>query len=188
MGARTIADPSEDDRAQRLLRQNAYRDALAAIIDSLADDLGQFCMALLGQQAAARKVLTETLTVCFRNARALVGRPLRPYLFGKALTLCRDYESVRSLALGEDADAISSPGGQVLLRRQSERSTPEEMRAALATLRRDEREIVLLRYLGRLDYPAIASLMEVSAEQAKRKAGRALLSLRQLEQPEGPAP
>ncbi|MDD9941076.1 MAG: sigma-70 family RNA polymerase sigma factor [Myxococcales bacterium] len=183
MAIRPVAGQPEEEAVQTHLRRHDRDRALVAASGLWGDELGQFCMALLDSQPEAERVVSETLLAFHHMASRLCGLPLRMWLFGRALERCRERRPQTGrhrLAHAEQPGRLSPPSTTAsLAKRVGPAPKPATLRTWLERLPSDQREIALLRYLARLDYPAIASLCEASPETVQRKLGRALLDLRQ---------
>lgn len=158
-----IADAADESPIHAQLETGDRRAALSEALKRFGPDLGRFCMAMAGSQTAAADIVDACLLLFYEHAAELVGRPLRPWLFGKALRACRKRPPSPPPPAG--ARAVGSHAA--------------ETRAVLALLPRDQREVALLRYIGRLDYADIGALCDISPERARKQVGRALLNLRQ---------
>lgn len=162
-----MGDPTTD-AIQALIRKGAHVEATAKTAAELGSELGRFCMGMLGDRAEATDVLTELL-VAFHDAMPALGaEPVRTRLYGLALELCRRRLATRN---GVAPGPVGTPPPST--------EYAGATRDSLARLDATERELLLLRYAGRLDYEQAAKLLELDEAEAHRRVGRGLLGLRQ---------
>lgn len=170
MVVRRIAKPTETARIAALIERCAYKEALQQTVSQLGGELGQYCMAVLGDSHLAERAVIETLADLYFAMPSLGEEDLRTWLFGKARKAChdlRDYDVPRK----ERMRVQGSPRGQV--------EEALRARSLLASMKVDERDVALLRYVARLPYDAIAEICGMDEADARKRAGKALLRLRQ---------
>jgi RNA polymerase sigma-70 factor (ECF subfamily) len=125
--------------------------------------------------AAADELAAETFTVALRRWDRLdPERPVRPWLYGIAANLMRHHwrkerRMLRAYArTGVDpVSAEDEPAGDT-----------RELAAALAELRRDEREILLLHAWAELTDTEIAAALDLPAGTVKSRLSRTREKLR----------
>jgi RNA polymerase sigma factor (sigma-70 family) len=152
--------------------EEAFEAEFAALHRYLARRLG----------AAADDLAAETFAVAFRNWDRLdPERPVRPWLYGIAANLMRHHwrKERRMLrayartgvdpALAEEDEAVERADVGVRHR---------ELAAALAGLRRDEREILLLRAWAELTDAEIADALDLPVGTVKSRLSRTREKLR----------
>lgn len=174
MAVRHIARRAETEGFIQLIRAGEYRQALTEIVGSrLGHDLGEYCFAMLGEQELAEQALIDTWVALYSAMPQLDNTSLRPWLFEQARAHCtRALTPIPTPSESEPAKAHGpSPADDPRTR----------LRGRLWELQPDERDAVLLRYLARLSYADIAVMCGVEVGDARRKAGKALLRLRQAE-------
>lgn len=170
-----MGDPTTD-AILLLIRRHAHTEAIAETVATMGQELGQFCMGMLGDQAEAEEVLVELL-VRFHDAMPTLGdAALRSYLYGTAWDLCRRRMSESATRAADDDTARGS----------DETSRARLARAGLARLEPTERVLLLLRYMARLGYAQAAGVVEVDEAEARKRVGRGLLALRQARRSEHP--
>jgi RNA polymerase sigma factor (sigma-70 family) len=132
--------------------------------------------------AAADELAAETFAVAFRNwDRVDPARPVRPWLYGIAANLMRHHwrkerRMLRAYArtgvdpvLAEDDEAVERADADIRTR---------GLAAALAELRRDEREILLLHAWAELTDTEIADALGIPAGTVKSRLSRTREKLR----------
>jgi RNA polymerase sigma-70 factor, ECF subfamily len=125
--------------------------------------------------AAADELAAETFAVAFRRWDRLdPERPVRPWLYGIAANLMRHHWRKERRMLRAYARTAVDPVS-------TEDEPAEETRdlaAALAELRHDEREILLLHAWAELTDPEIAAALGIPAGTVKSRLSRAREKLR----------
>jgi RNA polymerase sigma-70 factor (ECF subfamily) len=132
--------------------------------------------------SAADELAAETFAVAFRNWDQLdPERPVRPWLYGIAANLLRHHwrkerRMLRAYArtgvdpvLAEDDEAVERADADARHR---------ELAAALAGLRRDEREILLLHVWAELTDAEIADALDIPVGTVKSRLSRTREKLR----------
>ena len=144
--------------------------------------IGRLCMALLGDQGDAEDVVQETLLAAYAGFASWRREgPVRAWLLGiarkKSLKRLESRQRrgarLRAIQGGEGLDR----GAEELLalKQQAERA-----RSALEQIRPTEREALLLRYVGELDFSGVAQACETSEVTARKRVSRGLARLREL--------
>ncbi|MGH3010013.1 MAG: RNA polymerase sigma factor [Gaiellaceae bacterium] len=132
--------------------------------------------------SAADELAAETFSVAFRNWERLdPARPVRPWLYGIAVNLMRHHwrkerRMLRAYArtgvdpvFAEDEEAVERADADARQR---------ELAAALAELRSDEREILLLHAWAELTDSEIADALGIPAGTVKSRLSRTREKLR----------
>jgi len=133
--------------------------------------------------AAADDLAAETFTVAFRRWDRLdPERPVRPWLYGIAANLMRHHWRKERRMLRAYArtgvDPVFSEDGEPA-------EDTRELAAALAELRHDEREILLLHAWAELTDTEIASALGIPAGTVKSRLSRTREKLRNRLDPGG---
>jgi len=195
-----VADSSVNDRIVELVRRGD-RQALGRLFEQFRPRLRQFLRVRMDGRLAARAsesdVLQETyldvsqqIDEYLRNPRVALYVWLRGVASQRLQKLARRhvYAERRSVSRERPLPAASSAA----LARQllAGGSTPSqhlcgaEMRhrvhAALANLKPDDREIILLRDFEQLSNGEVADILELSDSAATMRYGRALFRLKEL--------
>ena len=179
------ATPGRDETVDpigALVRAGAYRDAVALCAREHGAALGRLCMAMLSSQAEADETVQESLIAAHDGMAQWRGEAsIRAWLFGIARRMCaRRLETRgrqdRRLRLVHDAAADSRLPDELL----ETRRRAIKVRAALEQLKPSEREAVLLRYEGGLSFREISVVCGIDEAAARKRASRALESLRSL--------
>lgn len=165
-----------------LVRQGAYRDAIAQCAREHGPSIGRLAMAMLGSQAEAEEVAQEVLLAAHDAFPDFRGEgTVRAFLFGIARRMCAKRLEIRGrrerrLRLVHDADAEAGmPDQLVEARRRAIR-----VRAAIEELKPSERDAVVMRYEGGLEYAEIAAALGVDEPAARKRVSRGLAHLKEL--------
>ena len=180
-GPQQSSDP-DGDPIERSIRAGAYRDAIAQCARVHGAPLGRLCMAMLGSQAEAEECVQEVLLAAHDAFPGYRGEgSVRAFLFGIARRMCARRLEMRGrrerrLRLVHDADAPSStPEGLLEARREAER-----VRDALEKLKPSERDAVVMRYQGGLEYRDIGAACGIDEAAARKRVSRGLARMKEL--------
>jgi RNA polymerase sigma-70 factor, ECF subfamily len=125
--------------------------------------------------AEADELAAETFTVAFRNwSRLDPERPVRPWLYGIAANLMRHHWRKERRMLR----AYARTGVDPVWTEDEPAGEARELAAALAELRRDEREILLLTAWAELTDIEIADALGLPVGTVKSRLSRAREKLR----------
>lgn len=173
MTIRRIASPTETEGISTLIQEGEYRKAVSCVLADLGADLSEYCLAMLDDQTLAEQATIATLADMYAAMPGLGNTALRPWLFGQARSTC--------IALQEE---LASPPKTYPALPGGDPNSPSRqqmlLRKALWKLDADERDAGLLRYLARLDYEDVGRICGMDTAAARKKAGKALLRLRQV--------
>jgi RNA polymerase sigma factor (sigma-70 family) len=132
--------------------------------------------------AAADELAAETFTVALRRWDRLdPERPVRPWLYGIAANLMRHHWRTERRMLR----AYARTGVDPVSTEDEPASDTRELAAALAELRRDEREILLLTAWAELTDAEIAAALGLPLGTVKSRLSRAREKLRNRLAPAG---
>ena len=157
-------------------------DTLVAAFNAARDELVSTLMYVLGSRDDAQDAAQDAFVKCWKN-RAQVPdvQNLRAWIFRIALNTAKD---VRRSAWSRKSRAFSGEEYAILGRE----GTPDEgiddrealmkIRAAIAELRDEEREIFLLRQNGNLTYEEIAEARGAPVGTVKTQMRAALMKLK----------
>jgi RNA polymerase sigma-70 factor (ECF subfamily) len=176
-------------------------DAFGMLFDQHAGAVYGYAVRLTGDRSAAEDVVSLTFLEAWRRHRGVhpEGDSLRPWLLGIAVNVSRNVSRAarrHQAALGRlprPADVPDFP--DALAARLDDAARLDAVRAALATLRRPEREVLALRVGSGMDYAAAAGVLGVPVgtvrsrlSRARRRLQRAAdESLRRASEPPGAA-
>ena len=133
--------------------------------------------------SAADELAAETFTVAFRNwGRLDPERPVRPWLYGIAANVMRHHWRTERRMLRAYARTGVDP---VWTRDDEPAEDTRELAAALAELRRDEHEILLLTAWAELTDAEIAAALDLPVGTVKSRLSRAREKLRNRLEPAG---
>ena len=130
----------------------------------------------------ARRLGQETFAVAFRSWDRLdPGRPVRPWLYGIAANLVRHHWRKERRMLRAYARSGADPvfaDEDAAAERADADARHRELATALAGLRRDEREILLLHAWAELTDAEIADALDVPVGTVKSRLSRTREKLR----------
>lgn len=159
-------------------------DVLLCAFNALRDELVSTLMFILGNREDAQDAAQEAFLKCWRTRSGLPDvQNLRAWIFRVGLNAAKDMQRSawnrrnRPL-LGEEimlTDRAQPPGqaaedAEDLLR----------LRRAITTLRREEKEVFLLRQNGNLTYEQIAEIQRSPVGTVKTQMRAALMKLRKV--------
>lgn len=178
--AEPLAASEQLDPLTRLIREGAYRDAVALAAREHGAALGRLCMAMLGSQAEAEEAAQEALIAAYDGMASYRGEgSVKAWLLGIARRICARRVETRvrrenKLRLVYDAGAESQlPDEEIDRRRRAER-----LRAAMEQLRPSEREALLMRYGQGLSFREVGQACGIDEAAARKRASRGLCQLR----------
>ena len=180
MMAEPLVASEQLDPLAKLIRDGAYRDAVALAAREHGAALGRLCMAMLGSQAEAEEATQEALIAAFDSMASYRGEgSVKAWLLGIARRICARRVETRvrrenRLRLVYDAGAEAQlPDEEVERRRRAER-----LRAAMEHLRPSEREALLMRYGQGLSFKEVGEACGIDEAAARKRASRGLCQLR----------
>ncbi|MFI8434028.1 sigma-70 family RNA polymerase sigma factor [Streptomyces sp. NPDC079020] len=162
------------------------RDALAELYDEHAQVLYRYALRVTGDWAEAEDVVSATFLEAWRGREKLRpdGDSLRPWLLGIATNIMRRSARARrrreiALARAPERDAVPDFADDLV----THLADTEQLRAAhaaLARLRRRDREVFTLVVWAGLDYAAAADALGVPVGTVRSRLSRARTRLREL--------
>ena len=171
-------------RAALAERRRGCGETLLHAFAATRADLLNALTGLLGSRDDAQDVVQETFLKCWRNREQVAGvYNLRAWIFRVGLNSGRDLrrnawrQRSRPLLIPEPFSERPVPSPADALVRQEKL---ERLRTALADLRREEREIFLLRQNTDRTYDEIARLRRVPVGTVKTQMRAALHKLRRV--------
>ena len=173
-----MAPPVEVDRSQRelILRAQRYEaDALAELFESSFDAVQHYVSTIVGDEARAEEVLRQVFL------RALEGLPkFRRFDTGFEVWLFRISNAILAdPARGTPSSAPLPPAGE---------DPGPRLRAAIARLTPDQREVLCLRFIAGLPAATVARATGRRTGQVQALQHRALLALGRLLAPPAAEP
>ncbi len=174
---RTNSDRLLLDRARHF-----EEDALAEIFDRYNDGIYRYALRLLGDPDLARECMSETFSRFLHALRRGLGPSdyLQAYLYRIAHNWITDYyRSKTPPSLPLDPELRSDPAkdpSQVV----ADEMEIRQVRAALALLTPDQRQVITLKYLEEWDNEETARALNKSVGAVKSLQHRAIESLRRL--------
>ena len=168
---------SEDEAVLRC--QEGDREAFHYLVERYKDVLYGTAYLMSSNRALAEEHVQEAFLSAWRGIRGFRrGRPLKPWLVRILVNMVlanRRRSSIATAPLEESTQAIEQahPGDEM---RALEIS--ETIRRALASLNREHREVVVLRYFADLTIPEVARSLKLRQGTVKSRLHRALKQLR----------
>ncbi len=178
---------SSDD--QLLLQAQAgERAAMEELLERHEPQIYRFALRMCGAQEAARDVLQETLLAAFKGLRDFRGDArLSTWLFQVARSFCIKENRKRA---GEPAvhEALDAPAAEELAADAARepdvvahaREVGAVLKAALAALPEEQREVIVLKDVHGLPVEEVANVVGESVAATKSRLHRARLALRGL--------
>ncbi|MEV7235343.1 RNA polymerase sigma factor [Streptomyces sp. NPDC051020] len=162
------------------------RDALGELYDEHAQVLYRYALRVTGNWAEAEDVVSATFLEAWRSREKLRpdGDSLRPWLLGIATNIMRRNARARrrrEVALARVPDRGSIPDfADDLVTHLADAEQLRAAHAALARLRRRDREVFTLVVWAGLDYAAAADALGVPVGTVRSRLSRARTRLREL--------
>ena len=168
---------SEDEAVLRC--QEGDREAFHYLVERYKDVLYGTAYLMSSNRALAEEHVQEAFLSAWRGIRGFRrGRPLKPWLVRILVNLVlanRRRSSVPTAPLEESTQAIEQAHSGDEMRALE---ISETIRRALASLNREHREVVVLRYFADLTIPEVARSLKLRQGTVKSRLHRALQQLR----------
>ncbi len=162
-------------------------DAYEVLVRRYHPRLLQYSRKLLGNLDGAEDVAQEVLTQLWRKRQSYQARsPFIVFLLTLARNACRNMErshNRRSLRLVSQEEGLSpevAQSGPELIDRLVQRQEEEQMKAAVAQLSDDQREVLLLRFHENLDFKTIGNIVGKNESTVRSQAFYGLRALKAL--------
>ncbi|MEW5870583.1 MAG: RNA polymerase sigma factor [Chloroflexota bacterium] len=169
-------------KEKTLLRRASRYDekALAEVYDSYSPGIYRYAMRLLGDVDLAEECVAETFSrFLMALQRGLGPRDyLQAYLYRVAHNWITDHYRHQPQQTEPLESEVHAAGGQELIDIVSQRQEQQRVRAALATLTPDQRQVVVLKFLEGWRNEEIARSMGKPVGAIKSLQHRALDALR----------
>jgi RNA polymerase sigma-70 factor, ECF subfamily len=180
----------ENDDPLLLQRARQFdKQALAEVYDRFSPAIYAYAMRLLGNNDLAEECVAETFSRLLRALRNGGGPQeyLRAYLYRVAHNWITDHyrRNPPLVPLDPELRAAEQSEPHVAAAEAIER---QQVRAALALLTSDQRQVITLKYLENLDTAEIAAALDKPAGAVKALQHRALAALRRILDPEKALP
>jgi RNA polymerase sigma-70 factor, ECF subfamily len=156
--------------------QTGSQPAFSELFERYREPVYRFFRRRLDHPARAEELAQECFLALLRNAVRYEPRAsFRSYLYGIAMRMAyaERRKAGRELSENEKLDQRPNPAGE------SATDAGIWVRGALAQLRTDEREILMLREYEQLSYEEIATLMRLPANTVRSRLFRARLALKE---------
>lgn len=173
-------DPHSDgDIVRRVL--NGDVDAYAILVARYRDRYARYALHMLGNREDAEEALQDAFTRGYRSLhRCEDPERFGAWLFRILVNRCRTAgarRAHRSRFIVADEIAMLAASEE---HDEDRRAWREELQRALATLRADQREAFLLRYVEDMGYEEMSRLTGVGISALKMRVMRAAERLREL--------
>jgi len=185
-----VSPPSSDAADRELLAAYAAGDALAMdrLVDRYAGTVYAFVLHTLGDPSLAEDLTQEVWLKVLRHAGSFEGRSrFSTWLFRVARNVCLDHlrKRKRRAASREEGDPfgldeVVDEGAPAPAERAARRELAEEVRAAVAELSDEQREVFLLREQSDLTFREIADALELPRDTVKSRMRYALGHIRRF--------
>jgi len=161
-----------DEELMAALRDGS-RQAFESIFDRYREPVWGFFRRRLPERARAEELTQDTFVAVLEGAARYQARgPFRSYLFGVAYNLLLSHRRRADRDRTVPLEDVEAPAGN-----------PDAglwVRAALAALDEDDRELLMLREYEELSYLEIAHLQGIPLNTVRSRLFRARMALRQI--------
>lgn len=170
-----------DEEAAVIARvQAGDREAFSTLVTRYQQEVWNLAVRMVTNREDARDVAQETFVRAYRAiGRFRTGEPFRPWLMRIASNLAVDRLRAQGRAPLEFHDIFPDPGGDPA-EHASRREVAGRVRAAVAALPPDYRQIVVLSYLKGLSHQEIMAATGLRMTQVKNRLHRARLMLKRF--------
>ncbi|MDY0004911.1 MAG: sigma-70 family RNA polymerase sigma factor [Polyangia bacterium] len=176
-----------------LVAAGEHREALGLLAEAHSLKVARFCAGLVGSRAEGEELMQEAFIEAWQAMpRFRAESTPRSWLFGIARRLCirhirrRDRRASLGAQLAGDAERVARVNGSAAQAGEDSSSMLEDqalVREALAHLKPDLREAVLLRYQVGLDGLELAAALGLRPEAARKRVSLGLKALREALRP-----
>ena len=170
---------SDDEAIRRC--QDGDREAFRHLVERYKNPLYGTAYLMTGNAALAEEHVQEAFLSAWRGIRTFRrGRPAKPWLMRILVNTVISQQRRRRLAVVPIDESLlpgSAPGPHAEAEAAEDR---DAVRAAIARLSPEHREVVVLRYFAELTVPQVARSTGVREGTVKSRLHRALRRLREL--------
>jgi RNA polymerase sigma-70 factor (ECF subfamily) len=165
--------------------QPVTADVLLRAFNDLRDELVSTLMFLLNNRDDAQDAAQDTFLKCWRTRDSLDGvQNLRAWIFRVGLNTAKDMQrsawNRRSRPLLLEGETMRECTADLPGQTLEHKEQLERLRAAIVTLRQEEKEVFLLRQNGELTYEQIAVARKMPVGTVKTQMRSALQKLRKV--------
>ena len=160
---------------------------VGSAFNALRDELLSTLVYVLGNRDDALDAAQDAFLKCWKHRDETDGvQNLRAWIFRVGLNTAKDMQrsawnrKVKPMATEEIMLASRDPAPGIAL---EDREAVEQLRAAIVSLRPDEKEVFLLRQNGDLTYEQIAEIRNAPVGTVKTQMRTALIKLRRVLNP-----
>lgn len=187
-GTRTVGRrPSDGDASPHAGERPPPDHPVVAAFNGLRDELLSTLLYVLGNRDDAMDAAQEAFLKCWKHRHETDGvQNLRAWIFRVGLNTAKDLQrsawnrKVKPMVTEEIMLTARDPAPGLALEDQE---AVERLRAAIVSLRPDEKEVFLLRQNGDLTYEQIAEIRNAPVGTVKTQMRTALIKLRRVLNP-----
>lgn len=187
-GIRTVGRrPTDGGESPREGERPPPDHPVVATFNGLRDELLSTLLYVLGNRDDAMDAAQEAFLKCWKHRHETAGvQNLRAWIFRVGLNTAKDLQrsawnrKVKPMVTEEIMIAARDPAPGLALEDQE---AVERLRAAIVSLRPDEKEVFLLRQNGDLTYEQIAEIRNAPVGTVKTQMRTALIKLRRVLNP-----
>lgn len=157
--------------------QNGDADAFGELYSVYAKDMYRFALYYTGSRFLAEDAVGDAVLLAFEKIGQLKKKSaFKPWLFKILFNCCKRQQREKALSLKRaelsPADETSeSSGGQL---------EALEVKTALAALEEEEREVLLLSFIGGYSSGEIGKMLSMKGGSVRSKKSRAVAKLREM--------
>lgn len=184
---RSTVDRTEEAEIRRRWA-GGDENAMAALLSLYQRQIYAFVRRWIGSEAEAEELTQEVFLVAFRRRKDYdPARSVRPWLYGIALNICRNYRRagarrehtqdhpVEGTPMWNEPGATANPEEEAFKQENIAR-----VQGLLAQLSEADRSLLLLRHCQGMTYAELKETYGVAETVLKMRASRALARLRKL--------
>ena len=177
---RTESDkPMSSSLIENLVVQAKEKDAEAfgELYSFYAKDMYRFALYYTGQAHLAEDAVSDAVLNAFQNIQNLKkNSSFKPWLFSILFNCCKRAQKEKALALQRVELSVASG----LSVEEYEKSDAADVKRLLSALDEDEREVLLLSFLGGYSSEEIGEMLSMRPGSVRSKKARSVKKLRKL--------
>ena len=156
--------------------QNGDADAFGELYSVYAKDMYRFALYYTGSRFLAEDAVSDAALFAFEKIGQLKKKSaFKPWLFKILFNCCKKQQREKALSLQRAelslAEELPENGGQL------EALT---VKTALAALEKEEREVILLSFIGGYSSGEIGKMLSIKGGSVRSKKSRAVAKLREM--------
>lgn len=165
---------------ENLVVQAKQKDAEAfgELYSFYAKDMYRFALYYTGQAHLAEDAVSEAVLNAFQNIQSLKkDGSFKSWLFSILFNCCKKAQREKALAFQRRVDLSAASG---LSQEEYEKSDAADVKQLLSLLTEDEREVLLLSFLGGYSSEEIGEMLSLRPGSVRSKKARSVKKLRKL--------